>query len=164
MSICNAEALTGIELPDPCPDGVPCCDGYAYLGPDHCTCWEREHNLPQALPAVGVEPATRDRMCSDCAFRPGSPERTDSDHAVAGAGDLMRLVDDPDGAFWCHAGMRHIVALVHPNGRRVEVPVTGGVTPYDPPIIDGVPYRADGQPGLRCAGLAAARRAKEWLP
>lgn len=164
MSICNASAFTGIELPDPCPDGVPCCDGYAYLGRDHCTCWERVHDQVQKPPITGMEPATGARMCGDCAFRPGSPERTDSDHAVAGAGDLLRIVHNPQEAFWCHTGLRRIVALAHPNGYRVEIGAVDGVTPYDPPIVDGVPYAADGRPALRCAGLAAARRAKDWTP
>jgi hypothetical protein len=164
MSICNATSFTGIALPDPCPDGVPCCDGYADVGPDHCTCWERVHDQIQKPPITDMEPSTRARMCGDCAFRPGSPERADSDHAVAGATELLACVHDPERSFWCHDGLRRIVALAHPNGLRVEIDAQGGVTPYDPPIVDGVPYRADGQPALHCAGLAAARRAKDWLP
>lgn len=164
VSIYNSGTFTGINLPDPCPDGVPCCDGYAYFGPENCTCWERVYDLEQVDPQTSCAVETRDRPCSDCAFRPGSPERTDSDHAVAGATDLLRIVHDQDRAFWCHDGMRRIIALAHPNGHRVDIIARDGVTPYDPPIIDSVPYRSDGRPGLSCAGLAAARRAKDWLP
>ena len=152
------------RLPDPTPDGVPCCDASAMLGPEHCTCWERVHDQIQKPPILGMEPTTRLQMCGDCAFRPGSPERTDSDHAVCDSGDLMGIVLDPSQSFWCHNGIRSTIALQHPNGMRVDREPVDGVVAYDPPIVDGVPYQADGQPAFRCAGLAAARRAKDWTP
>lgn len=151
-------------LPHPTPDGVPCCDASAMLGPEHCTCWERVHDQVQALPILDMEPATRPQMCGDCAFRPGSPERTDADEAICDSGDLMVIVHDPAQQFWCHDGLRSISGLRHPNGMQVDREPVAGVVAYDPPIVDGVPYQADGQPAFRCAGLAAARRAKDWTP
>lgn len=144
-------------LPDPSPDGVPCCDGYAYLGYEHCMCWEPVYDDGQADPHIGVEPTTRRRMCSDCAFRPDSPELRDSDRAVCGYYDLLRIALNEDESFWCHDGLRKVVAMRHPNGLTVPVDQTDGVVAYEPPIIDGIPYQLDGQPGLRCAGLAAQR-------
>jgi hypothetical protein len=43
--------------------------------------------------------------------------------------------------------------MEHPVIGRIELP---GVS-YDPPQIDGIPYKANGQPGERCAGWAARR-------
>lgn len=147
------------NLPDPTPDGVPCCAASAMLGPERCTCWENVHNTEQAPPRFDVPIETRDRLCRDCAFRPGSPERTSADAADCDADDLAVIVADATQSFWCHDGLRSIVALQHPGGMRIAHDPVDGVVGYDPLIVDGVPYRADGRPGLRCAGLAAARRA-----
>jgi hypothetical protein len=159
-----ADALVPDYCPDPCPDGVPCCDSYAYYGPRFCVCWVRIYDQPREPAQPDMPRTTRASMCSDCAFRPGSPERTDSSDAVADSTDLMMIVHNPGQIFWCHDGMPRIIALEHPNGMRVDVPTEDGVVAYDPVIIAGVPYRGDGSPGLMCAGLAAARRAKDWLP
>jgi len=59
--------------------------------------------------------------------------------------------------FWCHQGMRKLVAWRHPAGVTVPVTVDG----YGPPGVDGVPYRADGTPAEVCGGWAARRRALE---
>lgn len=153
-------------LPDPSPDGVPCCDGYAYLGPEHCLCWKRVHDHDQQPPQIDAPLLTAASMCADCAFRPNSPERRDSDHAVCSSGDLMRMAmpDNPE-RFFCHRGMRAIVGHWHPTaGIWAPHDPIDAVVPYDPPIIDSVAYQADGSPGLLCAGLAAARRAKDWTP
>jgi len=158
------DMLDARELPDPCPDGVPCCDAYAMFGPERCTCWAPVYNTEQAPPRPELEHATRERMCADCAFRPGSPERTDSAHAVAGSDQLLTCVLDERQAFYCHDGLRFGVAMRHPNGMTVPIEVRDGVVAYYPPIIDGRPYQADGTPALHCAGLAAARRAKDWTP
>lgn len=152
------ELSAGRGLPDPSPDGVPCCDAYALLGAEHCTCWEKVYEGEQAEPRPGAEPETRKRMCGDCAFRPGSPELRDSDHAVCGYADLVRIMLNEAESFWCHDGLRRVVGMRHPNGMTVPLDATDGVVAYDPPIVDGIPYRLDGQPGLRCAGLAAERK------
>lgn len=144
--------------------GVPCCEGSAFMGPGGCTCWEPVHDQVQKPPITDMEPVEAPVMCSDCAFRPGSPERTNSEHAVADSDDLLAIVHNPARTFWCHTGLRSTVALRHPSGMELPCPPKDGVVGYDPPTVNGVPYRADGSPGLRCAGLAAARRAKDWTP
>ena len=151
-------------LPDPCPDGVPCCDGYAYIGPEYCTCWEAVYEDGQREPQRDAEQHTRPRMCADCAFRPGSPERRDSEHAVCNSGDLLRMVHDPDEVFACHDGLRRAIGWRHPNGLFIRHDPRDAVVPYSPPIEGRRAYRLDGSPALHCAGLAAARRAKDWSP
>jgi len=152
------------DLPDPCPDGVPCCDGYAYIGPHACLCWEPVYEDGQQEPRREAEHLTRPSMCVDCAFRPGSPERRDSEQAACSSGDLLRIVHNREEVFACHDGLRKGVGWRHPNGMFVHVDPRDGVVPYSPPIEGRRAYRLDGSPALHCAGLAAARRAKDWLP
>jgi MoaA/NifB/PqqE/SkfB family radical SAM enzyme len=56
--------------------------------------------------------------------------------------------------FWCHQGIRRVVEYRHPDGRVYPVPpLAAGVDgAYEPPIIDGRPYKADGTPADVCAG------------
>jgi hypothetical protein len=142
-------------------DGT-CCAGAALYGPDRCTCWVAEYDLEQAevdqeavqALAAGVAPNTRDRMCPDCAYRPGSPEKSGDGTCVGDAGTLEGLAMRGE-RFWCHQGVRKPVAWRHPSG--LEIPGHDGG--YEPPIIAGVPYRADGSPAELCAGWDARRRA-----
>jgi hypothetical protein len=147
--------------------GMPwqCCDGAIDKGPGGCTCWIPIYDRPQAEPpldtvvavALGqLQPDVRDRMCADCAYRPGSPEKTGSDDVNGDAQQLEHLAATGN-RFWCHDGMRTPKAWRHPAG--IEIPAAPGDGDYQPPIHDGVPYRADGQPGLLCAGWDARRRA-----
>lgn len=153
------------NLPDPSPDGVPCCDGYAYLGYQHCTCWEQVYEGHQAEPRRDAEQVVRPGgMCTDCAFRPGSPERRDSRHAVCDSGDLMRVVHNREETFACHDGLRRGIGWRHPNGMFIPYQAADGVVAYCPPIEGRRAYKLDGSPAFHCAGLAAARRAKDWLP
>ena len=94
-------------------------------------------------------------MCHDCAYRPNSPEKT-GDEAYAGdPQELERLARED--RFWCHDGMRQPRSWLHPpSGVTIAAVLAGD---YQPPIIEGIPWRADGQPGLLCAGWAARRRA-----
>jgi hypothetical protein len=133
-----------------------CCMGSAACGPGGCTCWEREHDIDQTVPDTTAVPATREEMCTDCAFRPDSPERSGEVNAAYDQGDLDRIVYGHD-EFWCHQGMRLVLGQRHPAGVFVAQP-EGEKLAYDPPIINGVPYKADGSPGERCAGLVARRR------
>lgn len=161
------------ELPDPCPDGVPCCDGYAYRGQHACSCWEPIYDREQAEPNLAGEPALRPTMCGDCAFRPGSPERASAEFAEQNADDLQGMVYNPAAVFWCHEGMRAVLGWRHPNGLEVRLPERETQQAYDPLMklrpgpgggSDGariIAHRADGQPAYYCAGLAAARRAAE---
>lgn len=131
-----------------------CCIDAAEEGPEACTCWEPEYDQEQQPIDRTTVPGTRATMCEDCAYRPDSPERT---------GDQRYSHTDPDDydtplalakrgdVFWCHQGMRKPVRWRHPSGLTVDADVDA----YAPPIREGVPFQADGQPGLRCAGWAA---------
>jgi hypothetical protein len=118
-----------------------------------CTCWVPEYDLEQTEPTA-AEPATRLVMCSKCAYKPTSPERS-GDPSYELSDSELPAGDVP---FWCHEGMRKPLRWRHPLGIVIEA--TGDY--YDPPmILDGaqpVPYKADGTPGDRCAGWAALRR------
>lgn len=156
MSLCVGNP----DFPD---TGGWCCSGAAMFGADHCTCWEAVYDLDQApldvnavrLLAAGVQPNTRDRMCGDCAYRPGSPERL-GDQEHAGDPELLEELAACGEPFWCHGGMRRRAGWVHPpTGTRIA----GHPADYDPPRVAGVPWRADGTPGELCAGWAARNRA-----
>lgn len=69
--------------------------------------------------------------------------------------DARRL--DGITPFYCHQGIRKPIAWRHPPS-GTEIP--GHPGGYDPPIQDGVPYKADGSPAFICAGWLL-RRAKE---
>ena len=134
------------------PDAEPvyCCMGEVDDGPAGCTCWRPEYDTHQADP---VPPASVDdlevqrRKCTDCAYRPGSRERSDEDtaeellgHAYAGR------------PFFCHTECRRPDRWRHPDGRVIANPDPAD---YRPPVQDGIPYRLDGRPSLICAGWAA---------
>lgn len=138
------------------PMVIPCCDAEAYR-PGGCTCWEFEYDLEQMVPPRQTEPVTRTEMCVDCAYKPKSPERHSEVDAAYDEDDLETLALS-DHTFWCHQGMRLVTAEVHPDGRRIEQPSDLKLA-YDPLLINGVPYKADGTPADRCAGQAARRRA-----
>jgi hypothetical protein len=128
------------------------------FGRAHCTCWEPIYDLEQApLADGGVPPEeipTRTKCCADCAYRIGSPERADEHEED----DLLSKAWDLRSEFWCHQGVRRVVAFRHPDGR--ELPAGDG--DYRPPVgPEGRPvvWRADGTVGERCAGWAALRGA-----
>jgi hypothetical protein len=137
-----------------------CCLGTILNGPDGCTCWraryDREQCDPAAMRLLSAEarPVTRRRMCVDCAYRPRSPEKNGDETYQGDAQELQRLARD-GRPFFCHVGMRRVQAWRHPSG----VEVLGHPGEYDPPIVDGIPYRADGSPAELCAGWGACRRA-----
>lgn len=130
-----------------------CCMGAAAAF--RCTCWEPEYDLEQAAIVPGAPPL-RTEMCADCAYRPDSPERTGDDrYKGSDEGELDEIVES--GRFYCHGGMRKIVAWVHPpTGTRVLVETDA----YEPPVNDGVAYQANGEPAALCAGWAARRLRK----
>lgn len=134
----------------------PCCYPSAEDGPNACTCWEPVYDLDQAPTlASGLEHIeTRSEMCTDCAFRPDSPERQGDDRYNHASDDELRELDH----FWCHQGMRKPVAYRHPYG----ITLTADHDAYDPPQRTvgniRVPFKADGTPGDRCAGFDAWKR------
>jgi hypothetical protein len=139
-----------------------CCEGAVLDGPGSCTCWEPVYSAHQqpvdeeaaGLLAAGVQPVTRQGMCGDCAYRPDSFEKT-GDPRFNGDADMLEGLAASGERFWCHDGLRRIVAWRHPAG--TQIPAEPGC--YRPTQRAGVPYQADGQPGLLCAGWAARNRA-----
>jgi hypothetical protein len=141
------------------PDGtcppvgaMGCCWGEVMGGLSGCTCWRPVFDVEQQSP---IPPASPDdlgampRMCGDCAFRKGSPERSDPWMEET----LLELPTSGD-PFWCHEGMVRPAAWRHPKlGPEYDVP--GSSDDWQPPQVAGIPYRADGRPGLLCAGWAA---------
>lgn len=139
--------------PAPAPEGEeeplePCCMGVAVYGPERCTCWEPVFDVEQAEADTSIEVVTCEKCCDDCAFRNGSPERTEE----MGEDELMDIV--ASGTFFCHKGMRRVVGWRHPDGRYREA----ARDDYKPLIVGGVAYQIDGKPAKRCAGWAAHKR------
>lgn len=144
MSICGIphSFLTAEDLARQ-SDG--CCYGAAVNGPGSCTCWTPVYSGGQSAPAAGSTIATRATRCEDCAFRPDSPERARGD-------ELQGLTN-----FACHQGVRRVVEWRHPDGRVRP----GDPADYQPPIVNGVGYKADGSPMDICAGWAQAQRLRD---
>lgn len=138
-----------LVMPDPVSGA--CCDGSAAKGPQYCLCWAPVFDLEQQDIRPGSK-GQRDALCADCAYRPGSPERSGDERYRGDAGFLNRIVETGE-PFHCHQGIRRAVRLVHPSGAVVELRPGD----YRPPILAGVPYKADGSPGELCAGWAARR-------
>jgi hypothetical protein len=160
VNLCGLSVPSLPDLPD-AGEGM-CCMGAAALGPARCTCWNPVYDLEQADPDpvavklldAGVQPATQPAPCADCAYRLGSPER-EGDKRYSGDQALLERIVASGERFWCHQGMRKVTAWRHPSGAVIPVDVDG----YAPPKVGGVPWQADGQPGLVCGGWAARRRA-----
>lgn len=132
--------------PEEAPDGwIPCCMASAVYGPRRCTCWEPAFDQSQAGPVGDCSRSDRrDSLCHDCAYRPGSPERSDPE--IAGGLMDLPLIGHP---FYCHQGMRRLVRWVHPDGRTY----TPDRDDYHPGYTDeGLPLRADGSPAALCEG------------
>lgn len=126
-----------------------CCLSDAEDGPSYCTCWREIYDREQEPVRSAIEPQTRATRCIDCAYRPDSPERA--------RGDVIEELPN----FWCHQGIRRPRAFQHPDGRIREVPDSAD---YQPPVVGGVPYKADGTPADRCAGWEQTRRLLEAAP
>lgn len=150
---CYSDHL-GIDLPS--AGQGRCCSGALLLGPQACTCWTAVYDLEQQpiQPGTPTVP-TPARMCGDCAYRPGSPEKQGDDSHRGDQELLDRLVATGE-PFYCHTGIRRKASHRHPSGTILD----GHPGDYDPPIVDGVPYKASGEPGDLCAGWLL-RRVKE---
>jgi hypothetical protein len=125
-----------------------CCVGAALRGVHHCTCWEPVFDFEQEPLHEGPS-EIRSKCCHDCAYRNGSPERSGDDDDDTD--QLMMVAHDSQRTFWCHQGVRRIIAFRHPDGR--ELPAGDGN--YAPPTAPDRIFRADGRPGELCAGWAA---------
>lgn len=140
------------KWPDVGNGEMPCCEGSAFVGPEACTCWEPVFDIEQQPPHGQIEPGVRPNMCHDCAYRPSSPERS-GDPDAAMDGDRLQELVAGGYRFWCHQGMRRPTHWKHPYGATVPPSPLN----YQPPIIEGIPYKADGTPGDICGGWAALR-------
>lgn len=133
------------EVDEHDPDLASCCYGAANGGISACTCWQPVYDVEQAPPNLDGVVLIRDRACGDCAYRKDSPER-----AEAYSEEMLLELPATGQPFWCHDGMRRPVAWEHPTLGRVD----GDPDDWQPKIVRGVPFRADGQPALLCAGWA----------
>lgn len=143
--------LPAVDLPD-AGEGM-CCEGAAVFGPDRCTCWEPVYDIEQQ-PVQPGEMVPRSQMCGDCAYKGGSPERRGEPGYDGDPESLDEMVRDGK-PFACHQGLRKPVAYRHPSGTEVA----GHPAAYDPPIRDGVAYKADGTPADLCGGWTLRRAA-----
>lgn len=134
-----------------------CCAGSACQDRYHCTCWEPVYDLEQTEPLdLTTSPTQRTKCCGDCAYRNDSPERADGGDQER---DVHAIAHMDGHEFWCHQGVRRVIAFRHPLG--AELPAGEG--DYRPPVgpnAEGVQcvWLADGTAGERCAGWAAHRR------
>lgn len=130
--------------------------GEAMRGPRGCTCWTPVFDLEQQPIKRFMAPRTRTKCCGDCAYRNGSPER-----AEEGGTEHLQFIAEPDvpASFWCHDGMRKVIAWRHPDGREVKVD-PDGVDDFQPPIRENAAgvrccWQVDGTPAARCGGWRA---------
>lgn len=155
------------NMPTPDPDGVPCCDATAYSSDGTgCTCWTAVLDVERTDQVQEGPHVIRRRMCHDCAYRPGSPEREDAGGDVPGYSRAAR--------FYCHDGMPRAVGYEHPllteKALRNGHPASSAVVPcpvdddYRPFTRAGQAWQADGQPAVLCAGWAAATGARRLAP
>jgi hypothetical protein len=149
--ICSPSGPSNIPAPDPV---MPCCDASAYSDGQECTCWVGVLDVEPSRDLQEGPHVTRRRMCSDCAYRPGSPEREDA------GGDLPYY--SREQRFYCHTGMPRAVAYRHPElPMDVPAPVDDD---YRPLMRGDRVWKADGSPGELCAGWAAATGARRLGP
>lgn len=134
-------STTAGYLPPPDPE-VPCC--WAALNGDACTCWGPVLDAVPQPPQEGPC-AVQPRLCGDCAYRKGSPEREADEGYAPSYG--------PSDPFFCHQNVPRAVAYTHPVGITVTAPDPGD---YQPIVDGGRAYQSSGAPAVLCAGWAAA--------
>lgn len=144
------------NMPTPDPDGVPCCEATAYSHDGTgCTCWVAVLDVERTDQVQEGPHVIRRRMCGDCAYRPGSPERQESE------GDLPPY--SRAARFYCHDGMARAVGYQHPLLGDATVPAPNDAD-YRPLTRGAQAWQADGQPAVLCAGWAAATGARRLAP
>lgn len=122
------------------------------------------YDLEQAEPDTSQVDDVMPRPCIDCAYRKNSRERTSTD-GVKHNGAFLDAIVEKGEPFWCHDGMRQPVAWKRDDGLVLtREQIAEGTSldlqvevDYRPPIVGGIPYRADGRPADLCAGWAARR-------
>jgi hypothetical protein len=138
------------ELPD-VTGGIPCCYGSAHNGPGGCTCWVPIYDSEQS-PLQDGPVAKRNTMCEDCAYRKNSPERSGLE-GYSGDEDMLMEIVYTGEPFYCHQGMRRVIAYRHPCGFEIPAPASD----YAPPLGYQVPLKADGTLADICGGWCAQR-------
>lgn len=136
-----------------------CCAEAIAEGPAACTCWVPDYSVAQCTQPLEDEPLTvRSEACADCAYRPDSPERAGDERYMAASVDELERIART-AVFWCHDGMRKVKRYRH---KSLPIVIAADGDFYKPPITMRagipVPHRADGRPGLMCAGWAARAR------
>lgn len=171
--ITNGSFSMHMDSPRPVPaewyaEHGPCCFAAANTEGDSCDCWipvlwpEHETNRDgHPIREEGPQNVKRE-MCSDCAFKPTSPERAKQDGAPLDYG--------PDRPFTCHTAegvdhysigqwsghsMPRVTVWVHPPS-GVTMPVTED--DYKPVSRGNRSWLADGSPAPFCAGWGAVNR------
>lgn len=132
-----------------------CCYGAAIYGPARCTCWTPEYDRPQSDATDAAAPEII-KCCGDCAYRADSPERSGVSGYACSAEAEGELPDVARGGFFfCHQGMRRVVAYVHSEtGFRADIDHGDD---YAPGSHEGRPILANGDYAPLCAGFAASR-------
>lgn len=159
--ICGVGVLIpdGVVLPD--AGRGECCEDAAEDGPQACTCWDYVYDAERSRDLRRYDvptPASPPVMCSDCAFRPGSPEKADDPHVVASSYQLLRCVSLGQ-PFWCHDGMPKVIGFRHPSGAYVPFDDDGAFSPRIVKSDDAAtPFRADGRPAVLCSGWWLQRK------
>jgi hypothetical protein len=160
VSICTVRdvPLTDAQVAALDPDGIGwwCCWGSTLASEEDgteasiraCTCWTPVYDLEQQPLAETSPPSTRIEQCHDCAYlatTAADPDRYPEQR------DRERLFElGPDEPFYCHVGMRRIVAWEHPAGHRIEA----AQDDYASPTRGRTAFKADGTSADRCAGWA----------
>ena len=146
--------------PGPIPVTLPdagkgeCCIESVLGGPQECACWKPVYGEAQQEAKAGP-PNVQPRPCGDCAYRGDSPERS-GDETFYGDWDDLEDLAISGKPFYCHAGMRRKAQWAHPSGAVAD----GCPGDYDPPVVNGVPRKADGSPADLCGGWWA--RVRHW--
>lgn len=146
-------------LPAPRGEDSFCCwRAIDTLGAE-CTCWEPVYGQAQQ-PATNAPVTVQPSMCAHCAYRPGSPERSD-DHEA----DDLEMWGAGAGVFFCHQGARRPTAWRHvpevpflddvPGLELKAEQIPDADRDYRPVIVGRIPRAANGDPLPLCAGWVA---------
>lgn len=115
-----------------------CCIGAAAMG--RCTCWEPIYGEKQARPkGECAPPKPRVGCCGTCGAVDGMTEELGIDDAAA-----------TGRAFYCHIGLRRIVAWRHPDGRTKPGAAFGYVEAFGTCNGAKVLLKADGTTADLC--------------
>lgn len=148
---------------------VPCCSEVERRGVENggpgCTCWTPVYAEPQRPPVPGI-PVARRAPCRTCACHVAAGQLSDGSELPAGLEEAYAWLVARAArgeAFYCHEGARVPIRWEHPT-EPPRAPADhyvddAGHSDWPPPMVDGVPYRADGRPAELCFAWDRLRRA-----